>query len=220
MSWITSQCSTTLPFCNRKMSTMARPGVPSPRVEWTCSGDLVAFGDDLLDLALLQRELRLQEVDEGLETFGAVLRGRVVLLVLRAEIRGGRGEILAVDRGVVERDRGLLVRFERRGAVRAPRRRQGTHRQHCADQGASQHRMGTGFSACQDSASGLGPADHTRGRFSRLVSGGPGAAARIRPAPTRRRPTSRSRAASASDGAAGRRRSRCPDTTSRARARD
>ena len=37
ISWITSQCSTTLPFSIRKMSTIARPGVSSPRVECTCN---------------------------------------------------------------------------------------------------------------------------------------------------------------------------------------
>jgi hypothetical protein len=33
MSWMTSQCSTTLPSSTRKMSTIARPGVASPRVD-------------------------------------------------------------------------------------------------------------------------------------------------------------------------------------------
>ena len=36
ISWMTSQCSTILPFSSRKMSTIATRGRPGSRTPWTC----------------------------------------------------------------------------------------------------------------------------------------------------------------------------------------
>src|SRR5262249_62201144 len=71
--------------------------------------DVIAVGEDALDLAAVVRELVLQEADEALEAFPAVSRQRIVLGIAGPEIWRGFVEVLLVERGVVEGGDDLLV---------------------------------------------------------------------------------------------------------------
>src|ERR1700730_4003219 len=71
--------------------------------------DVIAVGEDALDLAAVVRELVLQEGDEALEAFPAVGGQRIVLGIASTEILRGFLEVLLVDRGVVEGGDDLLV---------------------------------------------------------------------------------------------------------------
>src|SRR6516165_10584537 len=133
IGWITPQCSTTLPFSSLKISTMALPRVPGSRT--ACNDDVIAVGEDALDLAAVVRELVLQEGDEALEAFPAVGRQRIVLGVAGAEILQGFLEVLLVERGVVEGGDDLLVLLhllgiggKRRGACDQQRKGRGEYR--------------------------------------------------------------------------------------------
>src|SRR5687767_12996044 len=90
--------------------------VPARRVH--VQHDEITFGDDALDLAALIRKAHLEKIDERSQTLGAVGGRRIVLLVLPAEIRRCRREVLTIDGGVVELPRNALVRFELRGLRR------------------------------------------------------------------------------------------------------
>src|SRR5262249_2843126 len=71
--------------------------------------DVIAVGEDALDLAAVVRELVLQEGDEALEAFPAVGRQRIVLGIAGAEILRGFLEVLLVERSVVEGGDDLLI---------------------------------------------------------------------------------------------------------------
>src|ERR1700738_1054430 len=109
IGWITSQCSTTLPFSSLKMSTMALARVPGSRTAWTCRDDVVAVGEDLLDLAARIREFLAHEIDELMESLRTVGGVGIVLGITWAEILRGFGEVLLIDAHLVELEhRGFL----------------------------------------------------------------------------------------------------------------
>src|SRR5665213_1379220 len=82
-------------------------------------GNQIPFGNDLFDLPVLARELRLQEVNEGLKSGGAITSGGIVLLVLRAQESHCPIIVFAIDRRLIEGGNYALVRGNG-GAVRTP----------------------------------------------------------------------------------------------------
>src|SRR5262249_24097277 len=102
--------------------------------------NVIAVGEDALDLAAVVRELVLQEGDEALEAFAAVGRQRIVLGIAGAEILRGFLEVLLVERGVVEGGDDFLVLLHLPGVGAKRRtRHQQRHRGEAASQQGSDH---------------------------------------------------------------------------------
>ena len=93
------------------MSTMALARVPGSRTAWTCRDDVVAVGEDLLDLAARIREFLAQEIDELMESLRTVGGVGIVLGITWAEILRGFGEVLLIDARLVKLEHRPLVGF-------------------------------------------------------------------------------------------------------------
>src|SRR5262249_15936907 len=131
IGWITSQCSTTLPFSSLKMSDDGVAARARLAHGMDVDDDVIAVGEDALDLPAGVRKLVLQEGDEALEAFPAGGGQRIVLGIAGAEILRGFLEVLLVDRGVVEGVHDLLVLLHllgvggKRGGARDQQRKSG-----------------------------------------------------------------------------------------------
>ena len=87
--WITSQCSTILPFSSRKMSTMADAALAGLTDRMRVQRDEIAVGQHALDLVAGVGEALAAPLDELLEALDAVGRQRIVLDVAGPEVLGG-----------------------------------------------------------------------------------------------------------------------------------